>query len=91
MYDYWGKLLHMSEKFCNFASAMKGAPRERKEESGKRRVERGEWKEECGELEVRRPRTERPSAMKRRSVSDGEEERGEWRVERLTNKPNNGL
>ena len=38
MYDYWGKLLHMSEKFCNFASAMKGAPRERKEESG-------EWKE----------------------------------------------
>ena len=38
MYDYWGKLLHMSEKFCNFASAMKGAPRERKEE-------RGEWKD----------------------------------------------
>ena len=33
MYDYWGKLLHMSEKFCNFASAMKGAPM--REESGK--------------------------------------------------------
>ena len=91
MYDYWGKLLHMSEKFCNFASAMKGAPRERKEESGKR-------KEECGEPEVRRPRTERPSAMKRRSVRDGEEpppsplpKRGKEEEERKTNKPNNGL
>ena len=44
MYDYWGKLLHMSEKFCNFASAMKGAPRERKEERGKRKEERGMWR-----------------------------------------------
>jgi hypothetical protein len=23
MYDFWGKLLHMSEKFCNFADAIK--------------------------------------------------------------------
>jgi len=44
-------------------------------------VERGEWKEECGEPEVRRPRTERPSAMKQCSVSDGEEESGEWKEE----------
>ena len=44
MYDYWGKLLHMSEKFCNFASAMKGAPRESKEERGKRNEERGMWR-----------------------------------------------
>ena len=81
MYDYWGKLLHMSEKFCNFASATKGAPTERIEERGKRKEETGKRKEECGEPEVRRPRTERPSAMKRCSVSDGEEESGKRRVE----------
>ena len=52
MYDYWGKLLHMSEKFCNFASAMKGAPRERKEESGKRKEECGEWKVESGKKDL---------------------------------------
>ena len=76
----------MSEKFCNFASAMKSLLGERRVERGKRKEERGKRKEECGEPEVRRPRTERPSAMKRCSVSDGEEESGEWRVERKTYK-----
>ena len=44
MYDYWGELLHMSEKFCNFASAMKSLLGERRVERGKRKEERGMWR-----------------------------------------------
>jgi len=79
----------MSEKFCNFASAMKGAPR--REESGKRRVERGMWRAGGPKAKDRTP--VRDEAMLRQRWRRGKRkvESGEWRVERLTNKPNNGL
>ena len=88
MYDYWGKLLHMSEKFCNFASAMKGAPR--REESGKRRVERGMWRAGGPKAKDRTPVRDEATLRQRWRRGKRNVESGEWK-ERLTNKPNNGL